>query len=109
MVMLCGAGPQPVWDLEKAYRQATATRERVCINGLWQWQPGGVGGAVPTGGWGLFKVPGPWPGIGDYMQKDCQTVWPDPSWKDVKLGGVTSAWYQRGIEIPRGWAGGKIS
>ena len=28
-----------VWDLKKAHRETTPTRERVCINGLWRWQP----------------------------------------------------------------------
>jgi hypothetical protein len=28
-----------VWDLEKAYRESTPTRERLGINGLWRWQP----------------------------------------------------------------------
>jgi len=86
------AAPDAVWDLGKASREATATRERVCINGLWRWQPS-RGMEVPAGGWGYFKVPGPWPGIGDYMQKDCQTVYPHPDWKDVKLGSISAAWY----------------
>ena len=30
-------GVAAVWDLDKAYREATPTRERVCINGLWRW------------------------------------------------------------------------
>jgi len=32
-------GVKAVWDLKKAYRAATPTRERVSINGLWRWQP----------------------------------------------------------------------
>ena len=32
-------GVKAVWDLGKAYRESTATRERLCINGLWLWQP----------------------------------------------------------------------
>jgi beta-galactosidase len=103
------AVPPAVWDLAKAQHEATATRERVCINGLWRWQPGKGEAAAPEGGWGFFKVPGAWPGISDYMQKDCQTVWIDPSWKDVNLGGINSAWYQREIEIPKEWAGRKIA
>jgi len=31
--------PAAVWDLEKAYREKTATRERVCLNGLWRHSP----------------------------------------------------------------------
>ena len=29
-----------VWDLSKAYRETTPTRELICINGLWRWHPG---------------------------------------------------------------------
>jgi hypothetical protein len=77
---------------------------------MWRWQPGGgAADAVPDKTWGYFKVPGPCPGITDYMQKDCQTVWPDAAWKDVRLGSINSAWYQRGIEIPKEWAGRKIA
>ena len=28
---------------------------------------------MPAKGWGWFKVPGPWPGITSWIQKDCQT------------------------------------
>src|SRR6266566_105515 len=50
------AEPQPVWDLGRAYRQATATRERICIKGLWRWERS-KGVELPAGGWGYFKVP----------------------------------------------------
>ncbi|HEV8377323.1 MAG TPA: hypothetical protein VGP99_00615, partial [Tepidisphaeraceae bacterium] len=64
-------GVRVVWNLANAQREATATRERACLNGLWRWQPlRGTGIEVPAGEWGYFKVPGPWPGITDYMQKD---------------------------------------
>lgn len=97
-----------VWDLEKAHREATPTRERICINGLWRWQPAGPADSLPTGGWGYFKVPGCWPGITDYMQHDCQTVFAHPSWKDVNLGTVAAAWYQREISVPSDWAGRRV-
>ena len=32
-------GVKVVWDLAKARKQTTSTREHVCINGLWRWQP----------------------------------------------------------------------
>ncbi|KPJ71440.1 MAG: hypothetical protein AMS14_09150, partial [Planctomycetes bacterium DG_20] len=87
-----------VWDLGKAWREKTPTRQRLCLNGLWRWQPAkGSADAVPADRWGWFKVPGCWPGITDYMQKDCQTVHAHPSWKDERLGGITAAWYQREI------------
>lgn len=99
-----------VWDATKAYRQTTPTRERVCINGLWQWQPAAEDAQeVPTGAWGYYKVPACWPGIQDYMQSDYQTLYPDPSWKDTRLGDVRRAWYERTMTIPQDWAGRRIS
>jgi beta-galactosidase len=104
------AGVQAVWDLRQAQADTTPTRERVCINGLWQWQPAeATSDRVPDGNWGYFKVPGPWPGVTDYMQKDFQTVHPHPSWQTQKLAGISAAWYQRQIAIPAGWTGRRIT
>lgn len=103
-------GVKAVWDMGKAYRQTTLTRERLCINGLWHWQPAKeVADMVPTDRWGYFKVPGCWPGITDYMQKDCQTVHAHPIWKDENLRSLTAAWYQREITVPSEWAGRRIT
>ncbi|MGD8240271.1 MAG: hypothetical protein PVH68_17075, partial [Armatimonadota bacterium] len=104
-------GVKAVWDVSKAYRETTPTRERICINGLWRWQPARQAGTdvVPGENWGYFKVPGCWPGITDYMQKDCQTVHAHSSWEDQELGRVTAAWYQREITIPRTWARRRIA
>jgi hypothetical protein len=99
-------GVRAVWDVNKAYRETTPTRERICINGLWRWQPAEVkADQPPTHNWGYFKVPGCWPGITDYMQKDFQTVYAHPSWKGVSLRSITAAWYQREIAIPSEWGG----
>jgi len=103
-------GVKAVWDLSKAYREATPTRERICINGLWRWQPASnAADKVPADGWGYFKVPGCWPGITDYMQKDSQMVQAHPRWRNQKLGDITSAWYEREITIPTHWAGRRIA
>lgn len=102
------AGVSVVWDMEKAWRETTATRERICLNGLWRWQPADAAAIVPSGNWGFFKVPGAWPGITDYMQKDCQTVIPHPAWQTQRLGGVTAAWYQREFSAPAAWTGRRI-
>jgi hypothetical protein len=106
-------GAKAVWDLNKAYRDKTATRQRICLNGLWRWQPAkDAADAVPTDRWGYFKVPGSWPGITDYMQKDCQTLWAHPDWKDLSargLGSLTSAWYQREITVPEQWAQQRVA
>ncbi len=102
-------GVQAVWDMAKAYRETTPSRERICLNGLWQWQPADAqAGQPPPDHWGYFKVPGCWPGITDYLQKDCQTLFPHPGWAGRKPGGVTSAWYQRDLAIPGGWEGRRI-
>src|SRR5882672_1413401 len=75
-------GVKAVWDTTTAHHETTPTRERICINGLWRWQPAQASAdQVPTQNWGYFKVPGCWPGITDYMQKDYQTVYAHPGWK----------------------------
>src|ERR1044071_4538890 len=52
-------GVKTVWDLGKAQRETTPTRERICLNGLWRWQPGEAQSQQPPAGeWGYFKVPG---------------------------------------------------
>jgi hypothetical protein len=102
-------GVRAVWNMDQAYREQTATREKVCINGLWRWQPALTDAAnVPAGGWGFFKVPGCWPGVTDYMQKDFQTVHQHPQWREENLARINAAWYQREIETPATWAGRRI-
>src|SRR2546425_386182 len=103
------SGVKAVWDLENSYWEQTPTRERLCLNGLWRWQPSAESTSVPASGWGYFKVPGAWPGISDYMQKDCQTVFAHPDWKSTNLGRISAAWYQREITIPASWRGRKIT
>ncbi len=106
-------GARVEWSLERAWREGTPTRERVCLNGLWRWQPAGEAtsneaGPPPSDHWGWFKVPGPWPGITDYMQKDAQTVHAHPAWQDVRLREVSAAWYQREFAVPDGWSGRRL-
>ena len=43
------------------------------------------------------------------MQSDYQTLYADPSWKDINLRDVQSAWYERSIIIPENWAGRRIA
>ncbi len=104
------AGVAAVWDAALAYRETTPTREKICLNGLWRWQPAMNAAAVapPDVGWGFFKVPGSWPGITDYMQKDAQTVFAHESWADQRLRDLSAAWYQREISVPATWAGRRI-
>jgi beta-galactosidase/beta-glucuronidase len=103
-------GVKAVWELEKAFRGKTPTRERICLNGLWRWQPAQENTAVvPSGNWGYFKVPGSWPGITSYMQKDSQRVYRHQSWGDARLEDSKAAWYQREFVIPGGWGNRRIA
>src|ERR1019366_1067035 len=62
------SGVKAVWDSAKCWRETTATRERLSINGLWRWQPAADDALeVPAAAWGYYKVPACWPGIEDYM------------------------------------------
>src|SRR5438045_1792126 len=90
------AGVAAVWDLGTAFREKAPTRERICLNGLWQWQPTARDAdKVPKGDWGYFKVPGFWPGTTSYIQEDCQALYAQPNWKGTDLRGMVAAWYQR--------------
>jgi beta-galactosidase len=103
-------GIKAVWDFEKAYRETTPTTERVCLNGLWKWQPTdpASGDQVPEPHWGWFKVPGAWPGITDYIQKDSQSLIRHRDWNDKDLRDVTAAWQEREFFVPIRWAGRRI-
>lgn len=103
-------GVKAVWDTARAWRESTPSRERLCINGLWRWQPAAEDArTVPAAGWGYFKVPACWPGIQDYMQSDYQTLYRHPAWKDANLGQVRRAWHERTITIPQDWTGRRIA
>ena len=103
-------GVRPVWDSTMAFRQTTSTRERICLNGLWQWQPAeAIAEEVPAENWGWFKVPGSWPGITDYMQKDSQTVFAHPKWKETNLASLSAAWHRRTFSVPNGWASRRVT
>ena len=103
-------GVKAVWDAGTAYRETTPTRERICMNGLWRWQPAEAqSDHIAEENWGYFKVPGSWPGITDYMQKDSQTVYFHPTWRNQRLAGIPAAWYEREITIPGDWQGRRIS
>lgn len=103
-------GVRVVWDLGRAERLRTPTRERICLNGLWRFQPAAGDTWAERGeAWGFFKVPGSWPGITDYMQKDCQTLFTHPAWKGVELGKTTAAWQEREFEVPADWVGRRMA
>ncbi len=101
-------GVKAVWDVEKAHRESTDSRERVCINGLWRWQPaGGAPESVPTEGWGYLRVPESWPG-GDRGRGGSRVFFASRTWGDGALNNITAAWQQREITVPAEWAGRRI-
>ncbi len=101
-------GVKAVWDLNKAFRETTSTREHISINGLWQWQPAELSSEVlPTSGWGYFKVPGSWHNTTNTANEN-QKLYTHPAWKEDLRKDVTAAWYQRELNIPGNWAGRRI-
>ena len=100
------------WSMADAWRRTTSTREIVSLNGLWQFYPvltAETARRMPAehSGWGFFKVPGIWPGMGKKKNQpgDSTMVYG----LDAKRfpGGnpaaLVSAWYRRTITIPDGW------
>ncbi len=103
-------GVKAVWDMDKAFHETTPTRERICLNGLWQWQPGEAqANTVPSGNWGYFKVPGFWPGTNNYMLRDSQRIYSNPAWPSQNLGRLNVAWYQRDFSVPETWGGRRVT
>jgi beta-galactosidase len=101
-------GVKAVWDLKKAYRAATPTRERVSINGLWRWQPAASDAeGVPSGGWGYLRVPESWPG-GSREWEGPTAFFPHRDWAAQDMASVTAAWQQREVTIPPEWRGRRI-
>jgi beta-galactosidase len=103
------AGVKAIWDVKKAHRESTPTRERISINGLWRWQPAlDAAEVAPAGGWGHFRVPESWP-AGSQKGTGPQIFYPHPNWTKEALRGATAAWYQREIMAPREWSGRRIT
>ncbi|MCK4282735.1 MAG: hypothetical protein KAX44_00335, partial [Candidatus Brocadiae bacterium] len=99
---------QTMWSIEGAFREATPTRERISMKGLWQWQPAGAGlDAVPTDGWGYVQVPGPWPGR--RRSGGEPSFHPNPAWTQEQLRDVTAAWYQVEFAVPAEWARRRVA
>jgi hypothetical protein len=104
-----------VWSLDDAWRQATPTRERVCLNGLWGFRPvlsDETVTAVPPAGdcWGWFKVPGLWPHGQWEPGSGVQQVWLAP-WLEERGGAkdVEQAWYRRRFAVPKAWEGRRLA
>jgi hypothetical protein len=123
------------WSLANAWKQETATRGRVCLNGLWKFRPTWTTDKdLPenNSGWGFLKVPGGWPcshrwGHNPYsfipIAPKCwdEAIGPmnvnrgNWHYRNRKIGEaipfdkVKDAWYQREFELPDSWKGRTIS
>ena len=105
------AGYEDAWALAGAWRAKSATRETICLNGLWQFLPvpDGNAGAPPQGpqGWGWFKVPGIWPRSPENGPQDLLL---SPYMEDrTDLGRLDQAWYLRKVVVPAGWRGRRVA
>jgi len=99
---------QATWQLEGALREATPTRERISMSGMWQWQPAGDAmDSVPADGWGYLQVPSPWPAGG--RRGGGPSFYPNPAWEEGQLRDVTAAWYQVEVAVPAEWSGRRIA
>ena len=106
-------GQAELWDVSDAERLRTATRDRLCLNGLWQFQPvKEPDGRVPAPSeYGYyFKVPGIWPGFDGWGQpgSDQRIVRPDGSDSGLKAADIEYAWYRRTFAVPKEWKGRKL-
>ncbi len=97
-----------IWELGKADRKGTPTRELVSLSGLWQWQPAGDDlKSVPADGWGYLRVPGRWPG--GSRSGGGSSFYPNPAWGEDRLQDVKAAWYQLDVAVPAEWDGRRIA
>ncbi|MBN2227616.1 MAG: hypothetical protein JW763_09655 [candidate division Zixibacteria bacterium] len=94
------AKPKPA-EVVQANFQAAGTPPNLldgdlCLNGTWQWQPGGVGidvkpEKIPTTGWRDITVPA-------NVKREIFKIDPE----------CISAWFMKTLDCPREWAGKRI-
>lgn len=95
-----------LWTFSDAWQHKNSCREKVCLNGYWQWLPDSSGlerGKVPpqTSPWCYFKVPGYWPGHGNIS---AQKVVYDPQKTPPEPEHLFAAWYRRTVDVPKEWS-----
>ncbi len=98
-----------LWSTADAWRQRTATREEICLNGWWQFLPVEKRSQQPPGdgeAWGWIAVPGSWrPGEAPLIRA--------PDWWEfvgaIAPDNAAYAWYRRRVKIPADWAGRQIT
>ncbi len=105
-LLLAGASalagmPEPDWDLRDAAREETAARERICLNGVWQFHLGDR--EVTQEGWAAMKVPS----RVDPAEFD---VWlaDGTKYEGNALDMPKTAWYRRMLRVPAEWRGSRV-
>ncbi|MDR0931513.1 MAG: hypothetical protein LBM70_00620 [Victivallales bacterium] len=104
-----GSSPKSAGSLKGAWNETTPTRERVSLNGLWEFRPllrdENPDVLPPPGsGWGYFKVPGAWPTHNNGMRFYLSALFM-PKFRPQDLN---SAWYRRTFDVPESWQGKRI-
>lgn len=101
------------FSLQDAWATATPTRRKICLNGLWQFQPVFDKDSAATvrdsaRGWGWFKVPASWPDLVKPWEPYAHTF-TLPAWITTQVKENKNilhyAWYRRDIAIPADWNG----
>ncbi len=81
----------------------SSVRSEIVLNGRWNFQPAQSLHAADPNAWGTISVPGSWAGNGGGSVPNDPTPPEGQSWP--KLNKISSAWYQREIQIPVEWTG----
>jgi len=105
------AGIQANWSNDTAAKVTCATRERICLNGLWKFiprMPDAPNDDRPADGqgWGWLKVPAAWPGKSN---ESTRPIGPEIWELTVDWSKVVAGWYERRISVPAAWAGRRIT
>ena len=96
-----GGTREAAFSLEDAWRIASGTREKVSLNGYWEFQPAAEEAReVPTERWGYFLLPGSWT-----TSLGTRILHITPEQRKLLKD---RAWFRRELEIPDSWKGRRI-
>ncbi len=112
-----GLSEEAVFSLKDAERISTRTRDKVTLNGLWQFLPVFKGTAAETvpcagSGWGWFKVPASFPeltqrAMGPGANNNIVYL-PGKIRQMAKKEKIREAWYRRKVTLPKEWEGRRV-
>ncbi|MBN2440625.1 MAG: hypothetical protein JXJ04_04750, partial [Spirochaetales bacterium] len=95
---------QKLWSFSDAWKETTATREKICLHGMWRFQPALNGGAAPPDSQSTYysKVPGRWLSVMYYQtfNRVNDQLFPVASINQKELFSYFDGWYTRYLEIP---------